>query len=215
MTAAADSPIAPSDVLGYWFRDPPFDATASMPWMRRWFQGGPEVDREIVARFATAVEAAVAGGFPSWEAEPRDRLALVILLDQFTRNVFRDDPRTFAGDPRAQRLAVDALDRGLDRPLSFWERLFLGMPLRHAEDAAFQRRGLAQARQLVEECPPALESIAAMSVEQSEKYLGIVERFGRFPHRNETLGRISTPEEEAFLVDWSEKQPPRGMPPER
>jgi uncharacterized protein (DUF924 family) len=213
--AAADPAIAPSDVLEYWFRDPPFDATAAMPWMRRWFQGGPEVDRETVARFAAAVAAAIAGGFAGWEPEPRDRLALVIMLDQFTRNVFRDDARTFAGDARAQRLAVDALDRGLDRTFSFWERLFLGMPLRHAEDAALQRRGLVQARQLIEECPRGLESIAAMAVEQSEKYLAIVERFGRFPHRNEILGRISTPEEEAFLVDWTEKQPPQGMPPRR
>jgi uncharacterized protein (DUF924 family) len=120
--ASADPPIAPADVLGYWFRDPPFDAAAAMPWMRRWFQGGPEVDREIVDHFAAAVGAAIGGGFGSWEAEPRDRLALIIVLDQFTRNVFRDDPRTFAGDARAQRLALDALDRGLDRPLPPPER---------------------------------------------------------------------------------------------
>lgn len=216
MTPAPDRPeIVAADVLGYWFREQPADAAAAMPEMYRWFQSGPEVDQEIIARFAPAVEAAVAGGLATWEAEPRDRLALVIVLDQFTRNVYRNDPRTHAGDARAQRLTVDALERGLDRTLSFWERLFLGMPLRHAEDVALQSRGLEDARRMVRECPPALEPIAAMAVEQSEKYLAIVTRFGRFPHRNEILGRASTPEEKAFLVDWTDKQPPRAMAPKR
>jgi uncharacterized protein (DUF924 family) len=215
MTPAPDRPeIVPADVLGYWFREQPADAAAAMPEMYRWFQSGPEVDQEIVARFAPAVDTAVAGGLTAWEAEARDRLALVIVLDQFTRNVYRNDPRTYAGDARAQRLAVDALERGLDRPLSFWERLFLGMPLRHAEDVGVQRRGLEEARRMAREWP-AFESIVAMAIEQSEKYLGIVTRFGRFPHRNEILGRVSTPEEEAFLVDWTDKQPPRAMAPKR
>ena len=144
------SEVAPADVLGYWFREEPADAAAAMPAMRRWFQSGPEVDQEIIARFGPVVDAAVAGGLAAWEAEPRDRLALLIVLDQFTRNVYRNDPRTYAGDERAQRLAIDALDRGLDRPLSFWERLFLGMPLRHAEDVGLQRHGLEEARRLRE-----------------------------------------------------------------
>src|SRR5262245_64924319 len=111
------SEVAPADVLGYWFGEEPADAAAAMPAMRRWFQSGPEVDQEIIARFGPVVDAAVAGGLAAWEAEPRDRLALVIVLDQFTRNAYRNDPRTYAGDERAQRLAIDALDRGLDRPL--------------------------------------------------------------------------------------------------
>jgi uncharacterized protein (DUF924 family) len=203
--------LEPADVLDFWFRERPADAEAAMPQLRRWFQGGPDVDREIVARFAPAVGTALGGGFTSWEAEPRGRLALILLLDQFTRSVHRDDPRSVAGDARAQRLALEMLDRGLDRGLDFWERLFVDMPLRHAEDAGLQRRALAAARQLVADAPPGLASVAAMAVEQSEKYLAIVTRFGRFPHRNRLLGRPSTPEEEAFLVDWLEKAPPRAM----
>jgi len=202
--------MTPDDVLDYWFRDAPADAAAAMPQMRRWFQGGPDVDREIVARFGPTVETAVTGGLTAWEEAPRDRLALILVLDQFTRNVYRDDPRTYAGDARAQRLALEALDRGLDRGLSFLERLFLGMPLRHAEDAGMQRRGLEQTRQLGVEFP-AFASIAAMGVEQSEKFLAILARFGRLPHRNRILGRTSTPEEDAFLVDWTEQAPPRAM----
>jgi uncharacterized protein (DUF924 family) len=203
--------LEPADVLDFWFRERPADAEAAMPQLRRWFQGGPEVDREIVARFAPAVAAVLDGDFTSWEAEPRGRLALIILLDQLARSVHRDDPRSFAGDARAQRLAAEMLDRGLDRGLPFWERLFVDMPLRHAEDAALQRRALEAARRLMAEAPPALAPVAAMAVEQSEKYLAIVERFGRFPHRNRLLGRRSRPEEEAFLVDWLEKAPPRAM----
>jgi uncharacterized protein (DUF924 family) len=202
--------MTPGDVLDYWFHDPPADGDSAMPQMRRWFQGGPDIDREIIARFGPTVETAVTGGLSAWEQAPRDRLALILVLDQFTRNVYRDDPRTYAGDARAQRLALDALDRGLDRGLSFWERLFLGMPLRHAEDAGMQRRGLEQTRQLGLEFP-AFASMAAMGVEQSEKFLAILARFGRLPHRNRILGRTSTPEEEAFLVDWTEQAPPRAM----
>jgi uncharacterized protein (DUF924 family) len=202
--------MTPGDVLDYWFRDTPADGASAMPQMRRWFQGGPDIDHEIIARFGPAVETAVAGGLTAWEEAPRDRVALILVLDQFTRNVYRDDPRTYAGDARAQRLAVDTLDRGLDRDLSFWERLFLGMPLRHAEDAERQRRGLEQIRQLGLEFP-AFASIAAMGAEQSEKFLGVLARFGRLPHRNRILGRTSTPEEEAFLVDWTEQAPPRAM----
>jgi uncharacterized protein (DUF924 family) len=202
--------LTPGDVLDYWFRDAPADGASAMPQMRRWFQGGRDVDDEIIARFGSTVEAAVTGGLTAWEEPPRDRLALILVLDQFTRNVYRDDPRTYAGDPRAQRLALDALDRGLDRDLSFWERLFLGMPLRHAEDDALQRRGLEQTCQLGLEFP-AFASITAMGAEQSEKFLAILARFGRLPHRNRILGRTSTPEEEAFLVDWTEQAPPRAM----
>jgi uncharacterized protein (DUF924 family) len=198
--------MTPRDVLDYWFRDAPPDAASAMPHMRRWFQGGPEIDREIIARFGPTVETAVAGGLTDWEQATRDRLALILVLDQFTRNVYRDDARTYAGDARVQRLALDALDRGL----SFWERLFLGMPLRHAEDAGMQRRGLEQTRQLGLEFP-AFASMAAMGVEQSEKFLAILARFGRLPHRNRILGRISSPEENAFLVDWTENAPPRAM----
>src|SRR5262249_33873728 len=206
------SQVTPADVLGYWFHEQPPTVASAMPQLRRWFQAGPEVDAEIIARFASAVDAAIAGCLATWEADARDRLALVIVLDQFTRSVHRGDPRTYAGDARAQRLTLDALDRGLDRGLSFWERLFLGMPLRHAEDAGLQRRGLEEARRMLREWP-AFEPIVAMAIEQSEKFLGIVTRFGRFPHRNEILRPVSTPEEAAFLVDWTEKQPPRAMAP--
>jgi uncharacterized protein (DUF924 family) len=215
MTTEPGGSLAPADVLGYWFTAQPADLESAMPHLRRWFEGGPEFDREIIDRFGTAVAAAVEGGFAAWETTPRDRLALILLLDQFTRNVYRGDSRTYAGDARAVRLAVDALDNGLDHALTFWERLFLTMPLRHSEDLAMQRRGLDEARRLLAEAPDPLKPVAAMGVEQSEKYTTIVERFGHFPHRNEILARPSTAEEQAFLSDWQEKAPPRVMADDR
>jgi len=211
MPTGAGPPTTPAQVLDYWFREQPADPDSAMPQLRRWFEGGPHVDREIITRFAPTVDAAVTGGLVDWEAEPRNRLALIIVLDQYARSVYRNDPRAYAGDGRTLRLVIDGLDRGLDRGLSFWERLFFTMPLRHIEDPEVQRRGLAEARRLAADCPAPLGPIAAMGIEQSEKYLGVISRFGRFPHRNQVLGRTSTMEEETFLVDWAEKAPPRGM----
>ena len=203
----------PEDVLQFWFEPPAAGPANLMAKIQRWFRGGPAMDREVIDRFAPTVEAALAGALDGWADTPRGRLALVIVLDQFTRNLFRNDPRTYAGDERAQALALEAFDRALDTDLSHEERLFLSMPLLHSEDIAHQRRLGEIAREIQRTAPPELAQMCAMHVEQSDKYTGLIERFGRFPHRNGILGRPSTPEEQELLATWDQKGPPSGAPP--
>jgi uncharacterized protein (DUF924 family) len=198
------------DVLAFWFETPTDTPDALKGQMRRWYRGGLEMDQAIRERFTADVERALTGELDEWATTPRGRLALVLLLDQFTRSLFRDTPRAFAGDLRAQALARDGFDRRDDRSLSIAERNFLIMPFVHAEDVALQARGMAEIDRLVDDAPAALRPIYAMGVEQTRKYHDVISRFGRFPHRNEVLGRPSTPEEEEFLRDWKEKQAPSG-----
>ena len=197
------------EVLAYWFGAPATTEAEIMTQVRRWFSGG-DMDAEVRERFGETVEAALAGELDGWADEPRGRLALVILLDQLTRNTLRDDPGMYAGDGKAQRLALDAFDRGLDARLAWVERLFLSMPLLHSEDPGLLRRAGEIARAMAAEAQPPYDRMSAMHLEQTAKYLGIVERFGRFPHRNAILGRTSTAEEEDFMRTWAERGPPRG-----
>ncbi len=196
------------DVLVFWFGEPASDAAALGVKMRRWYQGGPELDRAIQDRFGALVAQAVAGELDGWAETTRGRLALIILLDQLTRSVYRDDPRMYEGDARAQRLAVEALDRGLERELPTEERSFLIMPLLHAEDLALQERVVAEMERLIAAAETWQRPIFSMGQEQARKYRDVIARFGRFPHRNAILGRASTPEEQTFLQDWKQKQPP-------
>src|SRR5437764_10625284 len=122
-------------VYEYWFgAAPALDAATAEAKMRRWYRGGPPVDAEVREKFGPLVERAVRGELDGWSATPRGRIALILLLDQFTRNLWRDDPRCYSGDAKAQRLAVEALDSGLDEKLSLEERQFLRIPLAHAEN---------------------------------------------------------------------------------
>jgi uncharacterized protein (DUF924 family) len=197
------------EVHAFWFGEPAQDAAALMPKLRRWYQGGPALDEEIRQRFAAGVEQALAGDLDGWAATPHGRISLILLLDQFTRNLFRDSPRCYSGDAKAQHLALEALDSVLLYTTE--ERQFLIMPLLHAEDLALQETGVHEMDAHVEAAPDALRPLIAMGQEQSRKYRDIIARFGRFPHRNAVLGRVSTPEEDEFLVDWAARQPPSGM----
>lgn len=203
-------PAMIDDILAFWFGEPATTTEEYGRKMRRWFMGGPALDAEIRDRFGSLVERALAGELDHWAQTTRGRLALILLLDQFTRSVYRDDPRTYAGDARAQALCVEAYDRGLDRELPFEQRHFLMMPMLHAENLALQERAVATMDALVAESEPFQRPVLAMGTEQARKYREVIARFGRFPHRNAVLGRTSTPEEEAFLVDWAEKARPKG-----
>jgi uncharacterized protein (DUF924 family) len=202
---------SPEEILEFWFEDPPPDLQALMAKARRWFHGSEAFDREVIARFGSTVAAAMNGELDAWSASPRSRLALVIILDQFTRNVFRGTPLTYAGDARAQDLALRSFADGTADQLAFIEQFFLSMPLLHAESLSLQRRETEIAKHLAARAPELYRPMTAMHLEQTAKYLGVIERFGRFPHRNEILGRESTPEELAFLIDWAENAPPAGM----
>jgi uncharacterized protein (DUF924 family) len=196
------------EVLAFWFGEPAKTTEEYGRKIRRWFMGGAALDAELRERFESLVERAIAGELGEWTATARGRLALILLLDQFTRSIFRDEPRMYAGDARAQTLAVEGLDRGIERELSIEERQFLLMPLLHAESLALQERCVIAMAALAADAADFQKSSVQMGVEQSRKYRDIIARFGRFPHRNRALGRASTPEEDAFLVDWEQKKRP-------
>lgn len=173
----------------------------------RWFGGGAALDQDITTRFGAQVALAVDGGLRDWEepqdrdgAQPLARLALVILLDQFTRNVFRGTGRAFAGDARAQRLVLDMLARQADQALPWVARVFTYMPLMHAEDAALQAQCVACFARLQADAPDALKPRLQGNLDFARQHQDIIARFGRFPYRNAAMGRASTPEEEAFLL---------------
>lgn len=191
-------------VLTYWFGDErdPIDSVAALE--RRgamWFYGGADIDREIAGRFGGDLERARRGDLDDWAEAPRDRLALIVILDQFSRNVFRGTPLAFAQDPQAQRLAVGGLDAGQDQGLALHERMFFAMPLSHAEDKALQDRGLACAESVVAEAPTAVRPFYERGCEMARKHHDVVARFGRFPTRNAALGRAPTPEEITYLEE--------------
>jgi uncharacterized protein (DUF924 family) len=191
MDASALDPLAAS-ILTFWYG--PQRAAPDRTERDVWFRKDAAFDAEIRARFGSAVDIALAGGYGAWCATAEGALARVLLLDQFTRNVHRDTPAAFAGDARALATAQDAVARGLDRALDPHGRWFLYMPFEHAEDRVAQLRSLALFGAL------ATETGLARPLEWAHKHADIIARFGRYPHRNAILGRTSTPEELAFLA---------------
>ncbi|HUH92580.1 MAG TPA: DUF924 family protein [Casimicrobiaceae bacterium] len=178
-------------ILDFWFGRP---GTAEYGTTRDfWFRKDPAFDAELRARFGAAVENALAGDFEDWSA-PRPELARIVLLDQLTRNIFRDTSRAFAGDALALRLAREATERGDDRALIAVERWFAYMPFVHAESTVAQERSVELFRRLRD------ETGLAEPLKWAQKHAEVVRRFGRFPHRNASLGRASTAEELAFLA---------------
>ena len=193
----ADSRI--DDVLGFWFGSLDADGCADSEHSARWWKKDTAVDEEISRRFGDLHRAIRAGELDDWLAEPRGRLAQVIVLDQFSRNMFRGKPASFASDERALEIALEGLDRGDDRGLPRDQRFFLYMPLMHSEKLAMQDRMVALFEALLAEAPPALREKTAGFVKYAGMHRDIIRRFGRFPHRNAILDRTSSPEEVAFL----------------
>jgi uncharacterized protein (DUF924 family) len=179
------------DILDFWF-GPPGSPQRGRP-RQVWFRKNAEFDAEIRRRFLDEHEAALAGLRGDWEATPHASLALVVTLDQFPRNMFRDTPRSFAADQAALGVARRMVDNGFDILLRPIERCFVYLPFEHSEDLAAQRRSLA----LFEGLRFSSDSIG--NIDYARRHYEIIARFGRFPHRNAILGRASTPEETEFL----------------
>jgi uncharacterized protein (DUF924 family) len=199
----------PGDVLSFWFGEPAQNLDQLKTKMKRWFGGGPDFDADVKRRFGADIDAAVEGRLDAWLAEPKGWLAVLILLDQFTRNAYRGDAKTHTGDARAVKLTLEALENGKLHTLPLQERHFALMPLLHAEDATSQARYVVEYAKFIKDVLEELRPIYESGLEQGAKYSDIIRRFGRFPHRNKLLGRQSTPEEEEFLKDWSEKAAPK------
>lgn len=202
MTHSAHStPTAALDVLDFWFGDGLQRDWPSQDLNERWFGGGPAQDETIRNRFGPLVDEALDGGLTDWEAEPRARLALIVLLDQLSRNVHRGQRRAFDGDARAQRLSRLSLAQGMDATLTPAGCVFLYMPLMHAENLALQDECVARFQRLVDSSPEPLRDKLSSNLRFAVLHRDIVAQFGRFPHRNAVLGRDGTPEEDEFLKD--------------
>ncbi|MFC4528874.1 DUF924 domain-containing protein [Dyella halodurans] len=183
-------PTTPMDVLDFWF-----DAIAQA----LWFDNDPAFDARIRHRFGVVLEAAARGELDDWAATPGGWLALLIVLDQFSRNIHRRDARAWAADPKAQAIALAGIATGDDLRLSPLQRLFAYLPLEHAEDSALQRRSVELFEQLLAQSPATERVRYEDYLDYARRHRDVIDRFGRFPHRNAALGRTSTPEESAYL----------------
>jgi uncharacterized protein (DUF924 family) len=188
-----DDTMTPQEVLDFWF-GAPGSAAASGP-RREWFVKSDAFDDEIRGRFGAAIGTAIAGGLREWDGEgPQGALARILVLDQFTRNAHRNTPRSFAGDALALDAARALLEGGADRDLPPLQRAFVYLPFEHAEDAFMQERAVELLSALATEHPGFDEML-----DYAHRHRAVIARFGRFPHRNEILGRASTSEEIDFL----------------
>ncbi len=166
-------------MLGFWFALTP----------EQHFAVSAKLDAEIATRFGTWRDAVLQTGARGWRDDPDTLLAAILLLDQFSRNIHRGRAEAFAADPLALELAQDAIGRGWDKTLPPERRLFVYLPLEHAEDGAMQALSVARIATLGN----------AEWLDYARKHAEVIARFGRFPSRNQALGRAATPEEEAFL----------------
>ncbi|KRR16719.1 hypothetical protein CQ14_14040 [Bradyrhizobium lablabi] len=174
-----ETSVAPADILAFW-RDAGPD---------RWYKRDDAFDAEVRRRYLSLWQKAAAGELSSWETSDDGALALVIVLDQFPRNMFRDDARTYASDAQAREAAHRAIARGVDARIDPLLREFLYLPFNHSEHLSDQLRCIELTR----------AAGNAESLKWAEHHADIIRRFGRFPHRNRLLGRTTTPEEQAFL----------------
>jgi uncharacterized protein (DUF924 family) len=195
----ASDPLA-RELLDWWIGIPPYEIAWLSARQRLWFGSDALVDARIRSRYAPALRAAAAGELQHWQERPGDWLALLILLDQFPRNLHRGDAQAFAHDARALALAEAGIARGLDRALPPGVRLFCYLPFEHAEDLALQQRSVALFEALARDAPVGFEAIFAGWLDYARRHLQPIARFGRFPHRNAALERESSPEERDWLA---------------
>ena len=184
----------PRAVLDFWFGEPGSDGYGSP--RKVWFSKDAAFDRRIENSFGAAVEQALSGELDGWAADPCNALARIILLDQFTRNIFRGDKRSFAGDPQALAAAGAAVGAGFDAAAPPFMRAFFYMPFEHSEALPKQDESVRRFARLAAEAP-AFEDMFAFA----KRHRDVIERFGRFPHRNAMLGRVSTCEELVYLAE--------------
>lgn len=186
-------PPAAQDVLDFWF------GAGDRP-HAEWFRKDPAFDDAVRVRFGALIERALQGGIDDWARWPLPALpalpalARIVVLDQFTRNVFRDTPAAFSGDALALAAAQELVASGQDRSLAPLQRWFVYLPFEHAEDRAAQQQSMHLFGQLADE-----HAAMADALEWARRHQVVIERFGRFPHRNAILGRVSSAEEAAFL----------------
>ena len=184
-------PSTAGDVLDFWFDS----ATEAL-----WFERSDAFDAAIRERFGDTLVAALRGELDAWADTPEGWLALLIVRDQFSRNLYRDDPRAWSGDAATQVLALDGIAHGHDLQLAPLQRVFAYLPLEHAESPVLQKHCVRLFERLVEGVPQAERAQYTGFLDYARRHHDVIDRFGRFPHRNAVLGRADTPAERAYLA---------------
>jgi len=197
-------------VLDSWFGCEPMTPALFQAQMPTWFDGRDAAAREardatLAVQFGKLAARAAAGALEAWADSPRQRLALILLLDQFPRHLHRGTARAFATDDRAAALTLDGMQKAADATLDPARRVFFYMPLQHSEALDVQEESVAAYRRLLDESPEPWRAVLAGTLDYARRHRDIVARFGRFPHRNAVLGRESTAEEAAWLADGGER----------
>jgi uncharacterized protein (DUF924 family) len=189
----------PERVLDFWFGMPGSATEIAGRQRKLWFGKSSANDQAVTELFSTTLVAATAGQLDHWASTPRGRLALVIVLDQFPHHIHRDQPQAFATDPQALSLSLDALAAGEDQILTPIERVFLYLPLEHAESNAMQDLSVSLYEKLAHDAPAGERAMLDDFLDYARQHRDVVARFGRFPHRNVILGRATTADELEFL----------------
>lgn len=191
-----------AEVLTFWFGGPALDHPPSNTQQQRWFAATPELDHEIQYDFRDVTEGALGNALSHWRQTLQGELALMLLCDQFARNIYRGSSLAFAGDPLALDIAEGILQRGDTGNLGLFQQIFVGMPLEHSEKLPIQRRSVAYFGQLQQQYQG--DQSAAPYLATHYRYAlahqAVIEQFGRYPHRNAALGRESTEEEKHWLA---------------
>jgi uncharacterized protein (DUF924 family) len=203
MTLHTASPRA-EEILSFWFGSD----TNEQNWNSKnyfkvriplWFDGAPATDQAIRERFGADVEQATRGHLESWRENPRGCLALILLLDQFSMSLHREQARGYLQSTMAIPIAREAIERGYDQAVSRAERVFFYMPLEHAEDLALQEKSVALFNRLIQDVPPQLKETFEIFLDYAVRHHDVIRQFGRFPERNAVFGRAPTPAEAKFM----------------
>ena len=190
----------PGAVLDYWIGPSAHDHFAADQLHKRWFIKSADTDAFILKNFGPTLDAMLDHLALDWaDAGPRQRLAAIIVMDQFSRNIHRGTARAFGFDPLALSLSKAALENGEDQQLTEVERSFLLLPLEHSEDLSDQAESVAQFERLVADSRPSFRPLMTRSLDYAHQHREIIMKFGRFPHRNRILGRVNTPAEAEYL----------------
>ena len=191
----------PDSIRDFWFGSNPDDVVVAQQRSKLWWSKNPDTDQDIRNRFEIQLQRAADNALTAWTESAAGLLALVLLTDQFARNMYRHTPKAFQFDAMAQDWCQTGLARGMDQMLRPIERVFFYLPLEHSEALAHQEQSVRLYARLYQEVPPEYMDTFRRFLMFALRHRRIIERFGRFPHRNEVLGRLSTPEEILFLKE--------------
>ena len=187
------------DILDFWFGYFPTEYSADTSKQDMWFKNGSAYDEAIFVKFGAIYHRAIEGGCENWQESQRGRLALIILLDQFSRHIYRNTAESFAQDEKAQAICIEGMISGHDQLLHPVERSFFYLPLEHAENLEHQTLSVKAYERLAEDVIPEFRKPFEMTLEFAKRHHHVIEKFGRFPELNDILGRESTEEEIVFM----------------